>query len=659
MKRFLLLIVYCLLIVNFMSGQLIITEIADPNDELNCRYVEIYNPTSSAIDLAADGWQIQRWTNGNTDPQAPEELTGTISAGGFYIVCRSSSDFSGCFGPAACDQELGTGGPADSNGDDHIAILDCNGTIVDLFGNPGTDGTGEWHEFEDGRAERVSTVCSPVSSPDQSSNWDMCSDANQSGCDEVNSGDSEMTPGAWSGAATCNGLTYTAPTCAGSCVAIPSPCTTGSASISIVPGAFPSSTQSEVDALDDAWFGTIEGIANCPSGTTFELAYGAIAASGSVGEIAGLLLPDGTLYSGSVTFTLNDGIEGCECTGNQGNDTGNTASQTFSTSTSGMQGDSPKPTGIGTHYSENSGAPNTPNLICINLSVPVEEVGFWIGDVESSTTNPGKIHTYGSAGCLLSSQNIPTGTLNESNCTGSTGTAGFDGCGNDETAFVAISGSQISQICIEVGDFPDDDTAPGGTEHISFGGFSLGGECVMSLPVEFSNFTAQLNNNTSDLTWTTAIEQNNEMFVIEHSTDGKTFVEVGIVRGAGNSQVTSNYFFKHEKPVAGLNYYRIKQLDFDGQFSYSAIEVLRMVSGKEILIRPSLATNRIELVVDKPFQSDIEIEVYTLTGQKVHDSVFQVGQTHTSIDISDLRSGQYLIRLNSNENTYTSRFVKL
>ena len=135
---------------------LFMTELADPNNETGARYVELYNAGESNIDLST-GWALQRWTNGNSDPQSAVALTGTINAGGFYVVCNNSDVFNSTYG-LTCDQDLGTGGPADSNGDDNIALLDDSGNIVDLFGVPGEDGSGTGHEFEDGRAERVATV---------------------------------------------------------------------------------------------------------------------------------------------------------------------------------------------------------------------------------------------------------------------------------------------------------------------------------------------------------------------------------------------------------------------------------------------------------------------------------------------------------------------
>jgi predicted extracellular nuclease len=62
-------------------GQVIITELADPNDNSTARFVELYNLGSSTVDLST--WKLNRYTNGNTDPQTAEALTGSIAAGDF------------------------------------------------------------------------------------------------------------------------------------------------------------------------------------------------------------------------------------------------------------------------------------------------------------------------------------------------------------------------------------------------------------------------------------------------------------------------------------------------------------------------------------------------------------------------------------------------
>ena len=110
----------CIPLLGFTQNPttLMITEITDPqNSSTSGRYVELYNPSSSDIDLST-GYALVRWTNASTNPQSAVPLNGIISAGGFFVVCNSASKFLATYGVAA-SQDIGTGGPADSNGDDN------------------------------------------------------------------------------------------------------------------------------------------------------------------------------------------------------------------------------------------------------------------------------------------------------------------------------------------------------------------------------------------------------------------------------------------------------------------------------------------------------------------------------------------------------------
>ena len=61
----------------------------------------------------------------------------------------------------------------------------------------------------------------------------------------------------------------------------------------------------------------------------------------------------------------------------------------------------------------------------------------------------------------------------------------------------------------------------------------------------------------------------------EHGTDAKSYTEIGEIKGDGTSSLEKHYNYIHEKPAIGINYYRIKQVDYDGKFSYSDIASVR------------------------------------------------------------------------------------
>lgn len=91
------------------------------------------------------------------------------------------------------------------------------------------------------------------------------------------------------------------------------------------------------------------------------------------------------------------------------------------------------------------------------------------------------------------------------------------------------------------------------------------------LPIELVSFTAIANGKTVDTEWVTASEKNNDYFVVESSTDAERWTEVMYVKGKGTVTTTSHYTAIDTNPLVGKSYYRLKQVDFDGKYSYSRI----------------------------------------------------------------------------------------
>lgn len=202
----------------FSFGQVIITEIADPGDNASARFVEIYNVGTTGFDLT--GYYLGRWTNDYATPTASAVVNltpiGTLGAGQFAIIAANETAFTTAYGLTP-DVSSG-GGPADSNGDDQIAVFDPSGAIVDLFGVPGEDGNNPsvtCHEFEDGRAERKAGITSAVSKWNEAE-WNVWSDSTPaSTCTShvtISAGlDANLTnydPGSWIGASTASADQY-------------------------------------------------------------------------------------------------------------------------------------------------------------------------------------------------------------------------------------------------------------------------------------------------------------------------------------------------------------------------------------------------------------------------------------------------------------------
>jgi len=187
---------------NLSYGQVIITEIADPNNAANTgRFVEIHNVSSSDVDMT--GWELKRWTNANAEPTASSAIDlsslGNFQSGETAVIGKSGFEEVYGFPPSI----VSSSASVDSNGDDQIAVFDSEGNVIDIFGVPGEDGTGTCHEFEDGRVERKATVTSSNSTWNEAE-WNVWADSTVNDCTtHVNSpqiAPDDYDPGSWIGA---------------------------------------------------------------------------------------------------------------------------------------------------------------------------------------------------------------------------------------------------------------------------------------------------------------------------------------------------------------------------------------------------------------------------------------------------------------------------
>ncbi|NCD21923.1 MAG: hypothetical protein EOL90_03150, partial [Spartobacteria bacterium] len=142
------------------NGALFISEVADPNDVANSKFIELYNASGAAIDFSAGPWYLWRQANGGTWANTP--LTGVIPAGGTFVVAYSQTTYESTFGKAA-DQYSGI---VSGNGDDGYFLVQGGdavtmGTIVDVYGVIDQDGTGYAWDYLDRNAVRNADVAEP------------------------------------------------------------------------------------------------------------------------------------------------------------------------------------------------------------------------------------------------------------------------------------------------------------------------------------------------------------------------------------------------------------------------------------------------------------------------------------------------------------------
>ena len=171
--------------------------------------------------------------------------------------------------------------------------------------------------------------------------------------------------------------------------------------------------------------------------------------------------------------------------------------------------------------------------------------------------------------------------------------------------------------------------------------FTIVNESV--LPVEWLKpVTASIQNRHAMVEWSAGSQINNEKFVIQHSNNGIEFYKVGEQKGEVNSSETKIYSFIHEFPEFGMNYYRIKQMDYDGKLSYSNIASVSY-NLRDLIIYPNPVRN--ELTITSTYE-DI-VQIYDVYGRLFKSKTIQAGQN--KISMSELPSGTYIIALQNGE----------
>lgn len=181
------------------------------------------------------------------------------------------------------------------------------------------------------------------------------------------------------------------------------------------------------------------------------------------------------------------------------------------------------------------------------------------------------------------------------------------------------------------------------------------------LPVVLSAFRGQANDRGEvELGWTTVLEQNSDVFSIEHSRNGEAWRAIGEVAAAGNSQGERNYSFVDATPNNGQNLYRLRQVDFDGSFYYSEVVSVNMetVGGvKEAFAYPNPpVNNQFTLTLSGNWSNETTSTLNDISGRQVASWANVTSGTNT-IDLPNLPAGIYQLVTADATTTTTIRVV--
>jgi Secretion system C-terminal sorting domain len=178
------------------------------------------------------------------------------------------------------------------------------------------------------------------------------------------------------------------------------------------------------------------------------------------------------------------------------------------------------------------------------------------------------------------------------------------------------------------------------------------------LPVELVSFEVKPENSKARLNWVTASEKDNDYFDIERSGDGINFMKIGQVKGSGNSNVTLNYMWYDLKPLQSLSYYRLKQVDFNGNFEYSRIQSCVFNGKKEgnsFTLYPNPNSDHKVYIRFNSEQEEkkMSVDIFDLNGVKVYSNVIAELDNSSRNGLlktpQDLPKGVYIVSLHNSD----------
>lgn len=192
----------------------------------------------------------------------------------------------------------------------------------------------------------------------------------------------------------------------------------------------------------------------------------------------------------------------------------------------------------------------------------------------------------------------------------------------------------------------------------TLGMFTLASNGNSPLPVKLLTFGGKQVNNDVLLSWTTENERNNSGFILERSVDGVTYAQVGFVKGTNQTGVSKYNWLDNKVDLSRTIYYRLKQVDFDGKFTYSPIVTIEPVITSSALVYPNPVADELYIALPEVNGGKVAIEIMDLQGRILLSKSSNADKVIRVEETTALAPGVYIARIKANGVTSEHKFIK-
>ncbi|WP_199120561.1 T9SS type A sorting domain-containing protein [Pedobacter sp. ASV28] len=192
--------------------------------------------------------------------------------------------------------------------------------------------------------------------------------------------------------------------------------------------------------------------------------------------------------------------------------------------------------------------------------------------------------------------------------------------------------------------------------------FTINYHNYVTLPVTFADFQVKKQSDVAKLTWQTYSEEHNKEFIISRSANGKDFAEITRQTGAGNSKATQQYAYIDAKPISGTSYYKLEQIDFDGQRTTLKIAPFQFNLNASLKVStfPNPSKGGINLLTNIS-AAELTLTITNIQGIKVHQENIRLANDVKEYPLqlkNKLQPGIYTITIKANDGSvYTLKQI--
>jgi len=287
------------------------------------------------------------------------------------------------------------------------------------------------------------------------------------------------------------------------------------------------------------------------------------------------------------------------------------------------------------------------------------DVLFPVGHFFFNPVVLGQVSPAADIGLRVADEVLENGTSGAAVTSGAVNASWFFTGGSGSTATITLSWNDAQEqpafldsdcfISYFDGSWQQGSPANGASNNLTRSGVPLEGPVAVGsgqvLPVELVRFAATRQREAVLLEWRTESELHNDYFAVERAGEALQFEEIGRVDGRGTTLVPQVYYFRDKRPLAGLSYYRLKQVDEDGTWAYSPLR--SVAAAQEALparLYPNPTAGPVVLSLGRPALPGEEVRLFDFSGRAMQRFRLEAGQQWLDLDLSELPAGPYVLQ---------------